>query len=223
MKVLRQRRKAVAPVLATLMMIAVAVAMSVIIFVWSQGFLSQTSSAAGGQQSQQNIAAQSSVSIELVSFTSATSASTGCPTSAGTECAMTIVIRNVGAVAETLGSLTVTGSSSNSGFSGTFVVPTLACTPGNTLNPVAAGGYKCGGTGSAVTGTSSDITPAVWEISSGTTYTSSIPKGSSVTLKLTNNPAGADTGNNMILSGDVISFKITTSAGTFAPQQYTVP
>jgi flagellin-like protein len=43
-------RRAVSPVLATLMMVAVAVALSVIIFTWSQGFLSQTGEAASGQQ-----------------------------------------------------------------------------------------------------------------------------------------------------------------------------
>jgi flagellin-like protein len=49
-------RRAVSPVLATLMMVAVAVALSVIIFTWSQGFLSQTGEAASGQQAAQNIA-----------------------------------------------------------------------------------------------------------------------------------------------------------------------
>ena len=72
MQISRTKRKAVAPVLATLMMIAVAVAMSVIIFVWSQGFLSQTSAAAGGQQSQQNLAASSGISIEAAVFTPGT-------------------------------------------------------------------------------------------------------------------------------------------------------
>ncbi len=61
-------KRGVAPVLATLLMIAVAVAMSVIIFMWSQGFLSGTSGAAQSQTSQQNIAAQSSISIETIAF-----------------------------------------------------------------------------------------------------------------------------------------------------------
>ena len=78
-------RRAVSPVLATLMMVAVAVAMSVIIFTWSQGFLSQTGEAASGQQAQQNIAAQSGIAIDGVTFnTSGNSA--------------TVYVRNVGTV-----------------------------------------------------------------------------------------------------------------------------
>ena len=64
----RAARRAVSPVLATLMMVAVAVAMSVIIFTWSQGFLSQTGEAASAQQAAQNVAAQSGILIEAVTF-----------------------------------------------------------------------------------------------------------------------------------------------------------
>ena len=110
-------KKAVAPVLATLLMIAVAVAMSVIIFMWSQGFLSQTSTSTGGQQGAQNQAAQSSISIEDVLFSTANQNAT-------------VIIRNVGAVSVDLGSMTVVGASSNAGFSGnditTFVAVSLA-------------------------------------------------------------------------------------------------
>src|SRR3990167_464512 len=100
------KRKAVAPVLATLLMIAVAVAMSVIIFMWSQGFLSQTSGSTGSQQGTQNQAAQSSINIEATVFNN---------TSA------TIIVRNVGAVAISIGSMTVTGISSNAGFTGSLI------------------------------------------------------------------------------------------------------
>jgi len=62
-------RRAVSPVLATLLMIAVAVSMSVILFMWSQNFLASTSEAASSQQQAQNVAAQSSIAIESVQFT----------------------------------------------------------------------------------------------------------------------------------------------------------
>jgi flagellin-like protein len=78
-------RRAVSPVLATLMMVAVAVAMSVIIFTWSQGFLSQTGEAASGQQAQQNIAAQSGIAIDGVTFNM-------------TSRTATVYVRNVGTV-----------------------------------------------------------------------------------------------------------------------------
>ena len=64
----RAGRRAVSPVLATLIMVAVAVAMSVIIFTWSQGFLSQTGEAASAQQAAQNVAAQSGILIEAATF-----------------------------------------------------------------------------------------------------------------------------------------------------------
>ena len=48
-------KKAVSPVLATLLMVAIAVSMSVIMFTWSQGFLSTTSEASSSQQQSQNL------------------------------------------------------------------------------------------------------------------------------------------------------------------------
>src|SRR3990172_11988450 len=102
------KRKAVAPVLATLLMIAVAVAMSVIIFMWSQGFLSQTSSSTGSQQGAQNQAAQSSVNIETALFklNTTNTYANGTESNHGR---MTLIVRNVGSVAVTVGSITVTG------------------------------------------------------------------------------------------------------------------
>ena len=84
-----KNRKAVSPVLATLLMIAVAVSMSVILFMWSQGFLATTSEAASSQQQAQNVAAQSSIAIESVSF----------PASSNVH----ILVRNVGTTKITLG------------------------------------------------------------------------------------------------------------------------
>lgn len=166
------------------MMIAVAVAMAVIIFVWSQGFLSQTSSAAGGQQSQQNIAAQSSVSIDSATFTA-----TNCGTTA---CTATIIVRNVGAVAETLGSLLIQGTPSNTGFQQSAI-----CTS------ISGSSASCSGDG-----TSAVI------ITSG-----SLSKSSAAVLTFT-----FGTGSNQYpASGDIMTIKVATTAGTFATQQFTVP
>ena len=166
--------------LATLMMIAVAVAMSVIIFVWSQGFLSQTSSAAGGQQSQQNIAAQSSISIDSATFSTATGDAT-------------LIIRNVGSVAETLGSILVQGTTSNAGFTSSAICTTFTTWTYSTCS---------GGGSSTVTVTSG-----------------SLSKGSAEVVVFY---FGSGTGN-AVQSGDVVNVKVATTAGTFATEQFTVP
>mgnify|MGYP000595485383 CR=1 FL=1 len=88
-------KKAVSPVLATLLMIAVAVSMSVILFMWSQGFLATTSEAASSQQQAQNVAAQSSITIESVQFTDAKD-DAGSTITNGDDKAVKIVVRNVG-------------------------------------------------------------------------------------------------------------------------------
>ena len=185
MKISRTKRKAVAPVLATLMMIAVAVAMSVIIFVWAQGFLSQTSSAAGGQQSQQNIAAQSSISIDSATF------------SVGSGGSVTMVVRNVGSVTETLGSLLVQGSPSNTngnGFTASGICTTFTASPSG-----------CSGvTGATV---------------SASVMSGDLKKGDADVITFT----FGTTGGNYLADGDIINIKVATTAGTFATQQYTVP
>ncbi len=153
---IKRKNAAVAPVLATLLMIAVAVAMSVIIFMWSQGFLAQTSTSTGAQQSAQNQAAQSSIAIETITFSGTTA---------------TVYFRNVGAVSITPALLTAQGISSNTGFTGT------------------------------------------------STNSTNLTSGSIA--------RGAGSSNIMTLSGlapgDVVTFKITTTAGTFAQGTYTVP
>ena len=100
---LRIGRKAVSPVLATLLMIAVAVSMSVILFMWSQGFLATTSEAASSQQQAQNVAAQSSITIESVQFTNNV-AGTG---SKGES----IIVRNVGTAKITVDGLYINNAS----------------------------------------------------------------------------------------------------------------
>jgi FlaG/FlaF family flagellin (archaellin) len=150
-------RKAVAPVLATLLMIAVAVSMSVIIFMWSQGFLSQTSESTGAQQGAQNQAAQSSIAIEAVLFDT-------------TNKNATVVVRNVGAVAVKLGNIVMSGVSSNAGFKGSQI-----------------------------------------KDASGT----QLSKGQATSIEVT--------GLTNLTSGDVVTVKATTEAGTFAQASYTVP
>lgn len=108
------KRKAVAPVLATLLMIAVAVAMSVILFMWAQGFLSNNSGAIGSQQAAQNNAAQSSISIEQVGKNANLS--------------MSVVVRNVGAVAVSVGSYSIVGSSTNAGYASNVIKTTVYAT-----------------------------------------------------------------------------------------------
>jgi len=105
-------KKAVSPVLATLLMIAVS--MSVIIFMWSQGFLSTTSEAASAQQSAQNIAAQSSIAIEATYFDPADTSH------------FDIVVRNVGTVKEKIGGVYIDGQQLTTSVSTSFHYTTSA-------------------------------------------------------------------------------------------------
>jgi FlaG/FlaF family flagellin (archaellin) len=175
-------KKAVAPVLATLLMIAVAVSMSVIIFMWGQGFLSQTSEGTGAQQGAQNQAAQSSISVEAVLF----EASTSKPN-------ITVVVRNVGAVAIELGSITVTGVTANSGFKGSLM-------------------------GSIDTTFTLTASSGSW---SGSATATSISKGNSATITLNGTTSATD--DTVIQSGDIVTIKVTTRVGTFAQASFTVP
>jgi flagellin-like protein len=174
-------KKAVAPVLATLLMIAVAVSMSVVMFMWGQGFLSQTSEATGAQQGAQNQAAQSSIAIEAVTF------------GVGSNSWVNIIVRNVGAVAIELGTVTVTGISANTGFTGS-IIGTLS----GSFTPTASDGSSWSGTASAI----------------------SLPKGASAVIVLSTANAGSDT---TLTSGDLLTIKVTTSVGTFAQTSLTVP
>ncbi len=154
----QNKERAVAPVLATLLMVAVAVAMSVIIFMWSQSFLAQTSESTGSQQGSQNQAAQSSISIEAVLFNADDTA--------------TILIRNVGGISTSLGSITVSALSNNDGFNSNFIKLTGFTEPNL-------------GKGEGTAETTDELTG--------------------------------------LASGDVITVKVTTTAGTFAQATYTVP
>ncbi len=115
-----RKRKGVASILSNLLMIAVAVAMGVVIFMWSQGFLGGTSAAAQSQTSAQNVAAQSSISIEGVgwgiskdgiTFVSINQTTTGDATvtnntSSGTEY-IRIAVRNVGGIGLSIGAVAI--------------------------------------------------------------------------------------------------------------------
>ncbi len=117
---LSRKKKGSSPVLAILLMIAVAVAMGIIIFMWSQGFLSGTSGAAQSQTSAQNVAAQSSISIEGVGWgiseeglttvsinqTVAGGATVTNNTSSGNEY-IRIAIRNVGGIGLSIGGVAI--------------------------------------------------------------------------------------------------------------------
>ena len=187
-----KNRKAVAPVLATLLMIAVAVAMSVIIFMWSQGFLAQTSESTGSQQGSQNQAAQSSVAIESALFAAASN--------------KTIVsVRNVGAVAVSIGSIVITGPSSNAGYTG-YISITIPDSGNVSSSNIAKS------SGATIT-----ISP-----STASSYRS-VAKGASVTTAVDAAPTGGEANNNDIKSGDTITIKVTTSVGTFAQSSFTVP
>lgn len=131
---------------------------------WSQGFLSQTSSAAGGQQGGQNQAAQSSVSLESATFAT------------GLLPKVTLLIRNVGAVPVMLQSITLQGASSNRGFRSSMTDPNPSCMPSSGLEQ----GQTC-------------------------TYTTTTAYLAGMT------------------GGDLINIRATTSVGTFAQAQYTVP
>ena len=187
-------KKAVSPVLATLMMVAVAVAMSVIIFTWSQSFLSQTSEAASGQQAAQNIAAQSGLLIEAVTTT---------PTSA-TNGSAKIYLRNVGSVSFELGSLTLTGRLGNSGFNKTISIAQLNASSNNKFY-----------VDSAKTKYLNIEAPSSLSLSKGTPAT--------ITVSFADETYPSDFKGYLLLTGDVFTVKVTTKAGTFAQATYTVP
>jgi flagellin-like protein len=193
---MKQRsKKAVSPVLATLMMVAVAVALSVIIFTWSQGFLSQTGEAASGQQAAQNIAAQSGLLIEAVTTTTSADDTNG---------TATIYLRNVGSVSFELGSLTLTGRLGNSGFNKTISIAQLNASNNNKFY-----------VDSAKTKYLSIIAPSSLSLSKGAAAT--------ITVNFADETYPPEFKGYLLLTGDVFTVKVTTKAGTFAQATYTVP
>lgn len=212
-------KRGVAPVLATLLMIAVAVAMSVIIFMWSQGFLSGTSGAAQSQTSQQNVAAQSSISIETIAFgltpSSLTQISLNDTTADGVvqnisplgdsqDQYIQLVVRNVGGIAISIGGVTINGqihqlSVGNKArdFPGGFPCD-IPCADDTDLLKGQVVGFYYGSNGKQITAATGEITIP--------------PKGFAI----------LNVGFAWSL-GSVTNIKVTTTAGTFAQQVVTSP
>jgi flagellin-like protein len=188
----KMAKKAVSPVLATLMMVAVAVALSVIIFTWSQSFLSQTGEAASGQQAQQNIAAQSGILIQAVSTQAWKSGQGG---------VITISIRNVGTVSTTLSTIYITPlAAGNTGLTEPLVIKwDSEQEQWDVTDP-------SGTSISGVSASSSDSQP--------------VTPRSSYTLTITFE-SGAGSGYQPA-TGDVFTVKAMTTVGTFTQGTYTV-
>ena len=212
----RAARRAVSPVLATLMMVAVAVGLSVIIFTWSQGFLSQTGEAASAQQAAQNIAAQSGIIIESVTFKGGTVGRDNDT--------VTVHIRNIGSVSNTIGSITIMGRPDNTGMKGslTLLVNTTGTNVKVTAIPAASGTLDDRNTATTdiegVLVNGNEVTDD--EEDSDANALKNIAKGAGVSVLI--DLQGDATGYN-IEPGDVITIKVTTQAGTFAQATYTVP
>jgi flagellin-like protein len=102
-------KKAVSPVLATLLMIAVAVSMSVILFMWSQNFLATTGEVVAGQQAVLTRVAQSSIALESVSFKSSTQ--------------MEVIARNVGGAKLNIGGIYINGLPIDTSYSTSTATP----------------------------------------------------------------------------------------------------
>ncbi|MCD6511120.1 MAG: hypothetical protein J7K45_00810 [Thaumarchaeota archaeon] len=205
------KRKAVSPILAVLLMIAVSVALAVVIFTWSQGFLSSTSSAIGTEQGAQNIAAQSQITLENVIPDKVNDLPSGSDTTIGN---FTIIVRNVGSVSVSLGTITIQGLPANSGMSGTINI--LIGSSGS-ANPDIT----------AITANADTSKIKIYESDGGTEATNSyfqnIAKGDSVTFIVS--ITGNDTANTDLdlQSGDFITVKATTTVGSFAQYSVTVP
>ena len=216
------RKRGVAPVLATLLMIAVAVAMSVIIFMWSQGFLAGTSGAAQSQTSQQNIAAQSSISLETIAFGLSPSGlksvelddgslpigqTTDDSLPVNSDQYIQVVVRNVGGIAVSIGGVTINGQihqlivrSTTINFPGVFPCNTSSCSAdgGDAIVGQAMATYY-GANGQQIDpGAGQDITIP--------------PRGFAIISIVFPWDLGA-----------VHNIKITTTAGTFAQQVTTSP
>ena len=207
-----RKRKAVSPVLATLLMIAVAVALAVVIFTWSQGFLSSTSSAVGTEQGAQNIAAQSQIALENVIPDKANDS----PSSNVTVAKFTVIVRNVGSVSVSLGTITIQGLPANSGMKGTINI--LVGTTGTDKPTVSA-------TGTTVDASQIWIFKSDGSTEATNSYFQNIAKGDSVTFIVS--VWGGSSGNSNtdldLKSGDFITVKATTTVGSFAQYSVTVP
>ena len=94
------------PDLSTLLLIFVAAAMIVGVFIWSEGF--QTSETTSSDQASKDQEAQQSIILDSTIFTTGTSAS------------ITLIVSNVDASSITASSIIITGLASNAGFTGSI-------------------------------------------------------------------------------------------------------
>ena len=109
----RKSRSGVSAVISALLMVAIAVSLSVALFVSTTGYLSGLTSALGNQQPGQSRAAQTLLTIES---TTAKAYSAGFPSDGY----VVLYVRNVGSVALTIGSLSVTAPPTNGGQTKSF-------------------------------------------------------------------------------------------------------
>ncbi|MFC1753292.1 hypothetical protein ACFL96_07855 [Thermoproteota archaeon] len=110
---------------------------------------------------------------------------------------LTILVRNVGGTVITVGSVTISGLSSNSGFVGSL---SATVSDDTTLDVNANDGSSWIGTG---------------------TDLQMVAEGSGIIINLVGPTTGAT--QTTIQSGDVVTVKVTTDKGTFAQASYTIP
>lgn len=164
--------RAVAPVLASLLMIAAAVSLLAILFGFAGGLLSTTSGALGVQG-----AIQEQVSISRLVIIQANSSGYISGSSDGKA---TMFVRNVGSTAVTLGRIVVSGYPTNSGFRSTV---SSAFSAGSWSNP--PGLTVTASSGTLAKGVSLSIV-VVWPKTGGFTVPPNAPiSGDVLTIKVT--------------------------------------
>ena len=120
---LRVRRKAVSPVIATLLMIAIAVAAAILVYVWSMGLVGSLQGT-GGQQTREQLIMEAYVATNTASGS-----------------AWTLYMRNVGPTTLTIAAVYVEGTAASKGGSLSYApgaTGTLLVTLPITVTPGAA-------------------------------------------------------------------------------------
>lgn len=114
---LTKKRSGVSALISTLLLVAIAVTLSVALFVSTTGYLSGLTSSIGNAQPGQNRAAQTIISIENTVSKAYTTNFTSNPSNGYVE----LFVRNVGGVSLTLGSVAVTAPPTNGGQNKSFL------------------------------------------------------------------------------------------------------
>ena len=122
MKELRSNKKGVSPVIAVLLMIAIAVAAAILVYVWSMGLIG-TLTTGGGQQVREQVI--------LDSYR--------WPTSPGT---LTLYLRNVGSAEVKVDAIYIAGNSTT--IAGTKVLPVQGPAQEITVTPLGGTSYTSG-------------------------------------------------------------------------------